>query len=197
MADREPGHLSPEDISAYLSGVQGGPGREELERHLVVCDQCRQELIDSAELGASSGPRRWLAVAVPVAAAAAVAALLLIPWGGPPTPGARPGAVSVVRGAGSEGVGTLAVVEPLTGATVDPSGLQFRWRSGGQGSFYRVTLTSEEGDVVWTSTSADTLLDLPPEVLLEAGARYFWFVDALLSGVGTATSGVQELLVRE
>ena len=88
------------------------------------------------------------------------------------------------------------MVEPSAGATVSPSEIRFQWRSGGQDLLYRITVSSEEGEVVWTATSQDTILDLPSEIPMEAGARYFWFVDALLPGAQTATTGVQEFLVR-
>lgn len=189
-------HVSPEEMADYLSGAETGRPREDVERHLAACDSCRGELMAAAEFHASSRARPWVVAAVPVLAAAVVAALLLVPRGGVPNlePGSEPGAV--LRDGGGEGVQPLMVVEPADGATVDADAIQFRWQSGGEDPFYQITVTSEAGDVVWTTSSRDTVVELPPEIPMEAGARYFWFVDGLLPGARTATSGVQEFTVR-
>jgi hypothetical protein len=150
----------------------------------------------AAEFHASSRSRPWMMAAVPVLAAAAVAALLLVPRGGVPNPepGLEPGAV--LRDGGGEGVQPLMVVEPADGDTLDADAIQFRWQSGGDDPFYLLTVTSESGDVVWTTSSTDTVVDFPPEIPMEPGTTYFWFVDGLFPGARTATSGVQEFTVR-
>ena len=53
-----------------------------------------------------------------------------------------------------------------------------------------VTVADAGGDPVWRTETRDTAVVLPPDVSLEPGARYVWFVDALLPDGGSATSGV-------
>ena len=48
---------------------------------------------------------------------------------------------------------------------------------------------------MFTNDLADTTLVLPRSVGLELGAPYFWYVDALLEGARSTSTGVQEFRV--
>jgi hypothetical protein len=196
MPQSHAGHLTPGQISAYLAGTIDGPDRQEMERHMTACDSCRREMVAASELIPRAGSRKWVAVLAPVAAAAAIAALLLVPSHGPGGTSSTPVPGTVLRSEGSEAIPGIEVVEPSPGATVATQGTQFRWKSAGEDPLYRVTLTDDGGDVVWTATASDTVLGLPTEIILEGGRSYFWFVDALLPGARSATSGIQRFTVQ-
>jgi len=193
MPDRGSDHLTPHEIAAYLAGSVTGTDRDQMERHLTICDPCRLEMVAGSRDVPRPNPAKWVAVAVPLAAAAVMATLLLLPSGPRPDP-ATP-VSPVLRGESSEGVPTFDALEPADGETVGAAGIQFGWRSKGSDAHYSLTLADAQGDVVWTRTSPDTVLALPDEILLEAGSTYFWFVDALLPGARFATTGIQKFMV--
>ena len=183
-------------VERYVSGrLQTERDLSDFETHLLTCDSCREEvrlgLVLRAELGAPAAlqqrgslPRRksWLILG----AAAAAAVVVVI---------ARPSSQHlsdqpVVRG-GDEGMPVIAAVSPTAAAVVSAPSLTFVWRSAGAGAQYRVTVTSERGDVVWTGASADTVQYVPRTARLQRGATYFWYVDALLPDGESATSRVR------
>jgi hypothetical protein len=43
---------------------------------------------------------------------------------------------------------------------------------------YRLTLFDSDGEVLWKSTTPDTVLDLPESVVLIPGSRYLWRLEA-------------------
>ena len=181
--------MTSERIATYLDGGLTPEEREGLEGHLVACSECRQDLAEASDLTGGGRPRRLVWV-VPALAAAAVVLLI---WAAAPEMPLGPGSEATLRGPAT---GTqLSIVSPLDGSATHPDSLTFRWRGAGAEAFYVFTLTNAEGDVVFTSNPADTTLLLPPSVGLEAGAPYFWFVDALLDGARSTSTGVQEFRV--
>ena len=84
----------------------------------------------------------------------------------------------------------------MDGAEVSRDSLVFRWRSEGTGVHYLLTVTDENGDVLWTAGTSDTSLALPLDVGLVPGQRHFWYVDALLEGARSSTTGVREILIQ-
>ena len=193
MAPTNNEHLSPELIAAYLNQAVSLAERQDVERHLLICKDCRVDLTEASELGKERRRVRWMVVAVPAAAAAAVAVFMLgpaqretLPSGGPP----------VMRGEQAEGTLRFAAVSPMDGAEVSRDSLVFSWRSEGTGVHYLLTLTDGNGDVLWTAGTSDTSLALPLEVGLAPGQRYFWYVDALLERARSSTTGVREILIQ-
>ena len=183
-------HLSPELIAAYLNQAVSVDERQAVERHLLICKDCRVDLAEASELGKERRRVRWMAVAVPAAAAAAVLFAVLGPLRNAPDE-PKP----ALRGPQLEGRTALAVVAPADGATVAPDSLMFLWRGAGTNVHYLFTLTDDNGDVVYTAGIGDTTLMLPRSVGLATNARYFWYVDALLQGARSTTTGVQEFVV--
>ena len=180
-------HMSADRISAYLGGGLSESDRNAFERHLLVCADCRQDLAEASELvGAKRS--RWLTVGAPLAAAAilAVVVMPITTWNEGPT----------LRGPQLEGVAEFAVVTPSDDAVVNPDSLVFQWRSVGVDAHFQFTLTDANGDVVYTGGTPDTALTLPRSVGLTPGAIYFWYVDALLPGARSTTSGVQEFVIQ-
>ncbi len=67
---------------------------------------------------------------------------------------------------------------------------------GPRNAHYVLTVTDENGDVVWTAETSDTSLVLPRGVDLKSGSRYYWYVDALLDDARSSTTGVREFTIR-
>lgn len=182
-------------IELYVSGrLRAEPDLSDLETHLLTCATCREEvrlgLVVRAELGAPAAlhrvrslPRRKSWLFLGAAAAAAVVFVMARPSFQDRSD--RP----VVRGS-EEGTPVISAVSPAPGAVLSPATLAFVWRSAGTGAQYRVTVTSERGDVVWTGGSADTVQRVPSNARLSDGKTYFWYVDALLPDGAAATSRV-------
>jgi hypothetical protein len=80
------------------------------------------------------------------------------------------------------------VLAPAEGATVPGTAPLFVWSSV-DGAAYRLTLTDERGDVVWTTERPDTTVAPPPSVRLLSGRTYYWSVDALLRDGRSTTTG--------
>jgi hypothetical protein len=182
-------HLSPELIAAYLAREASAEEHQAVQKHLLACRACREDVDEAGLLTAGRRPRRWVIVAIPAAAAAAALFLLL------PGPGVGPERTTV-RGPGTEGVRQFAVVRPTERMQVAGDSVVFQWRSEGPEVHYVLTLTDEDGDVVWSAGTPDTVLVPPRGAGLKPGSRYFWYVDALLDGARSSTTGVREFTVR-
>ena len=134
-----------------------------------------------------SRPRslRWIGLV----AAAALAVVLLRPWsfrdtraGGPEIERARP----AVGGAQA-----ISALTPRDGDTVAAAGARFSWRGPRPELLYHLTLTDPGGRPVWATETRDTSVALPPNVHLDPGARYFWYVDALGTDAASWTTGTR------
>jgi hypothetical protein len=181
--------MTAERIAAYLDGGLSPEAREGFERHLVICSKCRQGLAEASDLTGRSSSR-WLVRAAPVAAAAAAVMLL---WVGASEMLRQPGGEPTLRGPAA--ATQLDILSPLDGSLADPDSLVFRWRTASVDAHYVFTLTDANGDVVFTNGLTDTTLVLPRSVGLDPGVPYFWFVDALLDGARSMSTGVQEFVV--
>jgi hypothetical protein len=182
-------------VERYVAGRLNEPDLSALETHLLTCATCREEVrlgsVVRAELGAGAAqtlrPTRlrrgpWLMLG----AAAAAAAIFVIA-----RPISRDGSGGpLVRGR-DEGMPVIADVSPAPRAVVSAASLAFVWHPAGTGAQYRLTVTSGQGDVVWTGASADTIQRLPPSARLQIGKSYLWYVDALLPDGAAATSRVR------
>jgi hypothetical protein len=182
-------HLSPELIAAYLARETSEEETEEAQRHLLTCADCRRDTAAAVELSRDRSPRRWIPIAIP-AAAAAIALLMLVPGHGPTTD------ELLMRGPGTEGVQHFAAVTPAEGASVRGDSVAFLWRSEGSDVHYVLTVTDQNGDVVWTEGTQDTIIVPPREIGLKPDGVYFWYVDALLADARSSTTGVREFIIR-
>jgi hypothetical protein len=190
-------HLTEGELAGYLDRDLSATERASVERHLDGCDECRTELVtvaglaegwDARDVRSETAPgvaerltrRRWRGPMglVGLAAAAVLAALLLVVPG--PEPFAEHG-LDRERFA-TEGVAPLRTHTPSDGGAVGRDDLRFAWADHGTDS-YRLTITSEDGGLVWSVTLADTLAAPPGSLHLEPGARFFWYVDAMSAGV--------------
>jgi anti-sigma factor ChrR (cupin superfamily) len=182
-------HPSSGGVAGYLEGRLNTSERAEFHSHLAACIRCRVEVAELTDLlGAHARRRRWT-IAAPVAAAAA--ALLLIAGPLSRDVGEDASSVRYPETAQREAVSAITVVTPASDATVEQTELLFTWRSLGEGTLYRLTLTDQGGDPLWIGETYDTTSSVHARVVLERSAVYLWYVDALLLDGETATTGVQ------
>jgi len=182
-------HLAPDRIAAYLAQELSPDELRSAQQHMLECQDCRQDMVEASQLAGNGRSRRWLAIFVPVAAAAIA---LLVVFSGQGADAGSP----ITRGPDGEGVRQFGAVSPSLGASVAGDSVIFVWRSEGSRAHYAMTVTDENGDVVWTIGTSDTTVVPPRGVGLTAGRSYFWYVDALLEGARSSTTGVQEFSIR-
>jgi anti-sigma factor RsiW len=176
-------HLSSEALAGYLDDDLPREEQGQVELHLASCLACRDEL---AELRRLQRGRRlpWKLVLIPVAAAAAVMLAVALPrqGTGPSEVRARPNAEPALR-----------IISPSPSAPVAAGTTRFAWGSAGPGASYSLTLQSQDGRVIWSSTTADTVAVLPDSVALTAGRTWFWVVDAMLPNGESRSTGINRL----
>ena len=180
-------HLESGEVASYLDRVLAPAEQARLETHLADCAECRGEVIAVSRIRHIRSRPRWLILG-PAAAAAAIALFFVARPAVTPAPGTVP--------RDGEERTTVALVTPGDGAAAPARSLTFIWRSAGGGVSYRLTLTDERGDVVWTATASDTTGHPPSDVRFQMGRRYFWYVDALLPDGRSVTSGARQFTTR-
>jgi hypothetical protein len=185
MSDDRTGHLSEDHLVAFLGHELLADEQREVELHLARCAECRDELVAVTEILQPDGsewtdrqsqtnlPARkipWRVLAPVAAAAAAVILMVAGPWNPGGTDDApqhrdTPAQSSLVPTPVAP-LGTVSAVEQLV------------WRGVDGADRYRLTLYDSEGEVLWKATTPDTVLDLPESVVLNAGSRYLWRLEA-------------------
>jgi hypothetical protein len=167
------GHLTEDQLVAFLGHELEAQERHEVELHLARCTECRDELVAVTEiLQPGREPRRipWRILAPVAAAAAAVTLVVAGPWnvGGPddsPQHRDTPAQVSTVPTPVAP-LGLVSEVEELVWLGVDGA------------DRYRLTLYDSKAGVLWKATTADTTVELPDSVALAVGSRYLWRLEA-------------------
>lgn len=110
----------------------------------------------------------------------------LAPASLPPSAGAPPAEIQTVppRAARNAPTGLLppVVISPRDGAVVSSTKLEFRWKPVQGCIYYEVRLLDAEGSVVWEQRTESTSMNLPAEVSLKAGQKYFVWIKAVLAG---------------
>jgi len=178
-------------VERYVSGrLRGDPDRTNFEAHLLTCASCREEvrlaMVVRAELGAPAKRPWWW---VGVGAAAAVLVFLIA------RPSFRSNSDGTVERGATEGLPIITGISPSSEAALPPQAVRFLWHSAGANAQYRLTVTKQSGDIVWSFATADTAASLPATVRLTRSSNYFWYVDALLPDGRSATSRVQRFRV--
>jgi len=183
--------LEESAIADFAEGRLDARARAPVVAHLVNCARCRSvvraaggaltDVAVTTEVARRPG-RRW-SLPLGIAAAAAVA-LLLWPRGTDDT-GVTPGLREPAD------TGSLA---PLPIAPRGPVERVDRllWSSMPGVVRYRMRLYNEEGDLLWTAETADTLVMLPDSVGLSPRATYFWKVEAQIEWRRWAASDLVE-----
>lgn len=191
LADDTNAHLDEAAIAAYLDRALADVERRRIEAHLVACAECRDEVAEAAQVLATK-PRTWRWVPYAGLAAAAALTVLLI----------RPGTEPTSTGPATRGWEppdarwpALALVAPAADQPVPLRGLAFAWRSAGADVSYRLVVTDQRGDTVWTASSTDTVVPAPARPVVRPGGNYFWYVDAFLPDGHSVASGVRDLRI--
>jgi len=172
--------------------LRAEPDRTDFEAHLLTCATCREEvrlgMVVRAELGAPKRRgRSWWWVGV-----GAAAAVLILFVARPPF---RSNPDGTVKRGGTEGLPAVTAISPAAEAVLPAEPVRFVWHSAGPNVQYRLTVTNQQGDVVWSFGTADTAAVLPASVRVQRSDPYFWYVDALLPDGRSATSRVQRFNV--
>jgi hypothetical protein len=195
-------HLTESDLAGYLDDDLPPEERRRVEAHLASCDECRDEVVVAARLLAQdwkqdeppkddeSSRRSWKLPAGIVTLVAAVAATVILIQPGDlpvgPEPMERERFIT-------EGVEQLRVHAPPDEAEIQRDALRFIWASHDAES-YRITLTAEDGALLWGHSLPDTTAVPPSTLELPPGTRLFWYVDAIGVGV-VARTGVRSFVV--
>jgi hypothetical protein len=187
--DLKQGHLENGLVAAYVDGRLAAVELARVEAHLAECAECRQEVVAVRRL-LRSRTRRWTWPAIAGLGIAATLLLVLSRSGDQGGPGRPP-----LRGDGSDGRDAPVAIAPVPNTTIAPESIGFAWRGAGAAVSYRLTLTDERGDVVWSTQTPDTTVILPGSVRLMHGRAYYWYVDALLPDARSTTTGVKEFRV--
>lgn len=159
------------DIAGFVDRSLDAAARARVEAHLADCEECRREVLDVDHISRSA-PSARRAVLIPIGAAvAAAAALLLVLWpAGGPEPGddahREPAVTTTVAPRAVAPLGSIAKLDSI------------RWSSVPGAERYSVSVFDANGTVLWQSIAADTVIGVPADVPLAPGDRYFWSVRA-------------------
>jgi putative zinc finger protein len=188
------GHLTSEEVAAYLDNTLSEAESARVKSHLADCDACRQEVVAVSKLlaGASRSKRRFAALST--LAAAAVIAVFLVrspidsksPLGGPLRGRDVPSA--------SEGVSGLKAIAPI-GRQTNADRIVFVWHPALPGATYRFTLADDRGGKIWVASTNDTTVSIPAETSLLKDRDYHWYVDVLQPDGSSATTGITSFQV--
>ena len=185
-------HLRDGELAAFVDGRLSPAERRRVEAHIDVCDPCRAELVEVGRAVAQRGAgtrvatpisRRWW---IPIAAAAGIVAILLVPRLSTRSP-ATNDPTRATRVVDGEGQRRIDVVAPLDDVTLPAAQLVFTWHAV-PADVYRFSLLSASGDSIWARETTDTSIALPTSLDARPGGAYFWRVDAIANGI-VATTG--------
>ena len=184
-------HVHPTQIAGYIDRTLDQSTRAEFEAHLADCAVCRAELVGAHRTlrGKPLHRRPW--VVGPLAAAAAVVALMILPRGeviDSQQPILRAGPESV-------GIQRVTAVQPAAGASIAEDDRTFVWQAVAEDANYRMTVTQIDGSRVWSLETADTVATVPDSVGLTAGNIYLWVVDAMLADGSQAKTEVRSFTI--
>jgi Putative zinc-finger len=183
-----PEHPPAESIAAYLSDTLSPQQVAALEVHLAGCRPCRLEVSSARRIIRSRAARNvWLLTATATAAAAAV--LVAVLTRSPQVPSAPPDSLRTRGNVVEDIAPSLAALAPADGATVTRDALRFVWAGHDGRPLYHLTLTDPSGRAVWVRETSDTALKPEPEIGLDPGRSYYWYVDALDAGGTSLTTG--------
>jgi len=180
-------HLTAEDVAAFLDRHVTAAERAAVEAHLADCRSCRDELTSVRRLMRTGPTVRRILVPAGLAAAAVIAFLVLTLGRGSDLADDRLRSdVPTVEVAGS-----FATRLPADGDTISLAKPALVWSAIAGEPTYRFTLTDASGQPLWSSSTTDTSVTLPPQVTLQPRQTYFWYVDALRANGRAASTGVR------
>ena len=180
-------HLPVSTIVAYVDNTLDDDARVAADRHLASCADCRAELTEVSDLVVglpiARRSRSWGVAGGVVAAAGLIGVLFLMP-------AQTSGPAATTERTTAPSASTLEIVQPAASSPfVASRDAAIVWRAVEPRATYRVTITDTTGATRWTTETSDTVAALPASVRLEAGARYFLYVDALRADGWSLQSG--------
>jgi hypothetical protein len=194
------GHLTSDEVAAYVDRRSSTAGRSGIEAHLADCDLCRAEVLEVRSMLKSAPQARRSNGSLRALAGAAAAALILValPWRD-----LRHSSSFPDIGAGTEravvpdgGRDSVVIVTPTLDGAVAPDRLTFTWRRGESDAQFMVTLLNTRGDILWSRSTRDTVITVPDSVALPPAASYVVYVDALRSDGTSARSAPRMFTIR-
>jgi hypothetical protein len=185
MEDLGGGHLTALERAAYLDRGLSADDSRRVEAHLAACELCRRQLTEESQL--VRGVRRKRRPAVAMALIASAAAVILI-------------ASRVPRHSNTAPLRAEPALDSTTVPLVayGPIGEQrsgvrrFVWASANGALSYRLTVSSSDGTVLWSTSVTDTSATLPDTISLSRAPKYFWVADAILRDGRTRSTGLHE-----
>jgi hypothetical protein len=188
-------HLTSEEVAAYVDDTLSDAECARVKAHLADCDRCRAEVVSVARL-VQRAPRlrRSVFALASLAAAAAIVVILVARPSTDSDSAARPSFRGADRPAASEGVNVVRAIAPIGRQTAGYD-ILFVWHPTSSGAAYRVTLTDDRGGKLWTASTGDTTLRIPPGALHLRNGGYHWYVDVLQTDGGSATSGIKSFQI--
>ena len=180
-------HLTAEDVAAFLDRHQTAAERAAVEAHLADCRLCRDEVTSVRRLVRPGPTVRRVLIPAGLAAAAAVVFIALTLGRGPEPTADRVRSQTTSVEAG----GSIVTRLPADGDTISPVKPAMVWSAIAGEPTYRFTLTDASGQPLWTSTTTDTSVTVPPQVILQSRQTYFWYVDAQRANGRAASTGVR------
>ena len=190
------GCLDDETIAALAEGSLDGAARDVAMGHIAGCARCRsavssvaRALADPAvsqEVRATSRPRLRLLTIASGIAAAAIVAVVAIPWRSADDASTHR-APTITAAAGP-------VLTAPVGVVANARAL--RWTGVAGADRYRVTLFDATGSVVYETQTSDTDAELPDTISVQRGSRYFWKVEARTGFNRWSSSDLVEFSVR-
>ena len=179
-------HLTAEDVAAFLDRHITAAERAAVEAHLAECRLCRDEVTSVRRLMRTGPTVRRVLIPAGLAAAAAVAFIALTLGRGP-----EPSPDRVRSPTTLEANGSIVTRLPADGDTISLVKPAMVWSAIAGEPTYRFTLTDASGQPLWTSTTTDTSVTVPPQVILQSRQTYFWYVDAQRANGRAASTGVR------
>lgn len=170
--------------------------------HVAGCEYCRRRLSDIVrlahdptikhEIEALEPPRRITTrrftrrtLIFGTLAAAAAVAVLISPF------------QSMKNRELRREAGNPSAVAPriISSAELRSRNERLRWSSAPHADLYRVRIWNQNGDVVWSTETTDTLVSVPG--VIQSGVRYMWVVDARTAWDRWVSSDLVELQIQK
>jgi len=196
--------LSELEIVQFASGTLGAENQERAEDHLANCAYCRGQLafavraenLDPPDPEVASSARQlaehesrfwggWLRPVVNgqgLSVAAAVLALVLgvSVWSIQRRGTDQESPLPSVRNVPAQDLSPELVL-PAEGSRINLTDLQLEWRAVPDTIFYKISVVTAAGDLVWESKTEASEIKPPLDAGLESSQTYFVWVEAQLS----------------